>query len=152
MQQRACARMITMEISLVKKRVLDTIDAAKKAAADRRSRADEAGKTYAQFLEQIAVPVLRQIANVLRAEGHAFTVFTPSGGARLTSDRAGDDYIELSLDTTGPEPRVIGHTRRARGRRVIEAERAIADRAPSEITEEDVLGFVLRELGPYVDR
>jgi hypothetical protein len=141
-----------MEISHVKKRVLDTIEAAKKAAADRRRRAEDAGKIYEQFLEHVAVPVLRQVANVLRAEGHAFTVFTPTGGARLMSDRAGEDYIDLSLDTSGPEPRVIGHTRRARGRRVIEAERAIADRAPSELTEEDVLAFVLGELGPYVDR
>jgi hypothetical protein len=141
-----------MEISNVKRRVLETIDAARRTAAERRARVDEAGREYEQFLEQIAVPILRQVANVLRAEGHAFTVFTPGGSVRLMSDRAGDDYIELTLDSTGADPRVMGHTSRARGRRVVEAERPIADRTPAALTEEDVLGFVLKELGPFVER
>lgn len=141
-----------MEISNVKRRVLETIDAARRAAAERRTRVDEAGREYELFLDQIAVPILKQVANVLRAEGHAFTVFTPGGSVRLMSDRAGEDYIELSLDSTGADPRVIGHSSRARGRRVLEAERAIADRPPSDLTEEDVLGFVLKELGSFVDR
>jgi hypothetical protein len=141
-----------MEISHVKRRVLETIDAARRAAAERRTRVDEAGREYEQFLEQIAVPILRQVANVLRAEGHAFTVFTPGGSVRLMSDRSADDYIELTLDSTGPDPRVMGHLSRARGRRVVEEERPIADRAPGALTEDDVLGFVLKELGPFVER
>ena len=141
-----------MEISDVRKRVLETIDYAKKTAAGRRTRADQAGREYDVFLEKIAVPLFRQIANVLRAEGYLFTVFTPGGSVRLMSDRTAEDYIELALDTTGDEPRVLGHTSRARGRRVMESERPVAARTPADLTEDDVVAFMLRELEPFVDR
>lgn len=141
-----------MEISDIRKRVLETIDYARKTAAQRRTRTDEAGREYALFLERIAVPLFRQVANVLRTEGHPFNVFTPSGSVRLMSDRTAEDYIELTLDTTGDEPRVMGHTSRSRGRRVMESERPVATRTPGQLTEDDVLAFVLRELEPFVDR
>jgi hypothetical protein len=141
-----------MEISDIRKRVLETIEYAKKTAAQRRTRTDEAGRDYDVFLERIAVPLFRQVANVLRAEGHLFNVFTPGGSVRLMSDRVTEDYIELTLDTTGDEPRVTGHTSRSRGRRVMETERPIAARTPAQLTEDDVLAFVLRELEPLVDR
>src|SRR5881396_3498750 len=106
-----------MEISDVRKRVLETIDRAKRNAAGRRARVDEAAREYDVFLEHIAVPVFRQIANVLRAEGYPFNVFTPAGSVRLMSDRSAEDYIELRLDTSGDRPAVLGHTSRSRGRR-----------------------------------
>src|SRR5688500_16590749 len=111
-----------MEISDVKRRLLDTIESARKAAAQRRTRIDEAGREYEPFLERVAVPLFRQAANVLRAEGSPCTVFTPGGSVRFMSDRTSEDYIELMLDTSGDEPVVIGRTSRSRGRRVIEAE------------------------------
>src|ERR1700730_191724 len=116
-----------MEISDVKKRVLATIDRAKRAAAARRTRTDEAARDYDVFLERVAVPLFHQLANALRAEGYLFTVFTPGGSVRLMSDRSGNDYIELLLDTTGEEPGVMGHASRGRGSRVIESERPLAD-------------------------
>src|SRR4051812_5403678 len=93
-----------MEIADVRKRVHATIERSKQRAAERRARGDEAGRAYSTFLETIAVPIFRQVANVLRAEGYAFTVFTPSGSVRLMSDRAAEDFIELTLDTAGEEP------------------------------------------------
>jgi hypothetical protein len=141
-----------MEISDVKRRLLDTIDSSRRAAAGRRARVDEAGREYELFLERIGVPLFRQASGVLRAEGYPFTVFTPGGSVRLMSDRTAEDYIELMLDTTGDEPMVIGHTRRSRGRRVIEAERPIASGAPARLTEEDVLDFLAKELAPFVER
>ena len=141
-----------MEISDIRKRVLETIGYAKKAAGERRVRADQAGREYDVFLERMAIPIFRQVANVLRAEGYVFSVFTPSGSVRLMSDRNADDYVEVTLDTGGDEPRVLGHTSRSRGRRVMESERAIAARTPAELTEDDVLAFLLRELEPFVDR
>jgi hypothetical protein len=141
-----------MEISDVKRRLLDTIESARKAAAGRRARIDEAGREYEPFLERIAVPLFRQAANVLRAEGYPFTVFTPGGSVRLMSDRTSEDYIELMLDTSGDEPKVIGRTSRSRGRRVIEAERPIASGAPARLAEEDVLDFLAKELTPFVER
>src|SRR5580693_8004534 len=104
-----------MEVSEVRKRVREAIERAKRAAAERRTRIDEAAGEYEAFLERIAVPLFRQIAAVLRADGHMFTVFTPGGSVRLMSDRSSDEYIELSLDTTGSRPWVVGHSRRGRG-------------------------------------
>jgi hypothetical protein len=139
-----------MEISDVKRRVIETIDSAKRQAAERRVRTDEATRAYQQLLERIAIPIFKQIASVLRAEGITFAVFTPGGSVRLMSDRAAEDYVELTLDTTGDSPVVSGHVSRNRGRRIIESERPIGP--PGTLTEEDVLAFVLKELGPLVER
>jgi hypothetical protein len=139
-----------MEISDVKRRVVEAIDSAKREAAARRVRIDEAAHDYEGFLARVAVPIFRQVSNVLRAEGLAFTVFTPSGSVRLMSDRTGEDYIELTLDTAGDMPLVSGHASRSRGRRVIESERPIGP--PATLSEDDVLVFLLKELAPLVER
>src|SRR5437773_2441059 len=142
-----------MEISDVRKRVLRTVDEAKRRAATRRTRIDQAEAEYAVFLDRVAVPIVRQVANVLRAEGFAFSVSTPAGAVRLMSDRSAEDYMELSLDTSGSEPRVVGHASRGRGRRVVETELPLgADRAIRDLTEDDVLEFLLKSLEPLVER
>jgi len=139
-----------MEVSDVRKRLLQTIERAKRRAADRRARSDEASRAFTTWLNAVAVPMFRQVANVLRAENYLFAVFTPSGSVRLMSDRAAEDYIEISLDTSGDIPQVMGHTSRRRGNRVIDAERPIGD--PATLTESDVLEFLLKELEAFVDR
>jgi hypothetical protein len=139
-----------MEIADVRKRILLTIDRARREAGERRTRTDQAARAYERFLEQTAVPLFRQVANVLGAENFAFTVFTPGGSVRLMSDRAAEDYIELTLDATADEPVVSGHTSRSRGRRVIESERPIG--APATLGEDDVLAFLLKELKPFVEK
>ena len=139
-----------MEISAVRRRLTETIDRAKKRAAERRARGDQATRDFEVFLQKIAVPLFKQVAGALKAEGYPFTVFTPSGSIRLMSDRNAEDFIELSLETAGDQPQVIGHVSRSRGRRVIESERAIG--GPGELTEEMVLEFLLKELEPFVER
>ena len=139
-----------MEISVVRKRLTETIDRAKKQAAERRGRSDQASNEFDVFLHKIAVPLFRQVANALKADGYGFTVFTPSGSVRLMSDRSAEDYIEITLDTGNDPARVMGQTSRNRGGRVIDAERAIG--TPAALTEEDVLEFLLKELEAFVDR
>jgi hypothetical protein len=139
-----------MEISLVRKRLTETIERAKKQAAERRGRSDQAARDFTVFLQKVAVPLFRQIANALKADGYAFTVFTPSDSVRLMSDRSADDYIELTLDTAENPPRVVGQISRTRGRRVIDAERAVG--APDAVTEEQLLDFLLKELEAFVER
>ena len=139
-----------MEISLVRKRLTETIERAKKQAAARRGRSDQASADFELVLQKVAVPLFRQVANALKADSYAFTVFTPSGSVRLMSDRSSDDFIELSLDTADDPPRVMGQVSRTRGRRVIDAERAIG--APDAITEEVLLEFLLQELEAFVER
>jgi hypothetical protein len=141
-----------MEIASVRQRVLQAIDRAKRGAAERRVRMDEAAGEYATFLQEIAAPLFRQVANALKAEGYLFNVFTPGGSVRLMSDRSADDYIELVLDSTGNEPIVMGRTRRGRGQRVLESAEPLGPGPVRDLTEEDVLEFLVRELGPYVER
>lgn len=142
-----------MEIADVRKRVLETIARGKAAARDRRSRNDAAAAEYARFLEAIAVPVCRQLANVLKAEGYAFTLATPGGGVSLASDRSGDEFVQLSLDTSGDRPLALCRTRRRQGGRVVESERPVNERGSiGAITESDLLGFLLRELEPFLAR
>jgi hypothetical protein len=139
-----------MEISLVRKRLTETIERAKKQAAERRGRSDRASRDFEVFLHKIAVPLMRQVANALKADGYAFTVFTPSDSVRLMSDRATDDFIELTLDGGGEMPRVMGRVSRTRGRRVIDDERPVG--APETLTEEQLLDFLLKELEAFVER
>ena len=72
-----------MQISDIKRRVVETIERARRQSAERRSRHDDAAREYEAFLEQFAVPIFKQVSNVLRAEGFFFTVFTPGGSVRL---------------------------------------------------------------------
>src|SRR5262245_36671078 len=141
-----------MEISDVRRRVTETVERAKRSVGERRARADEAARDYEMVLESLAVPLLRQVANVLKVQGYLFDVFTPSGSVRLASSKSADDYIEISLDTSGDQPVVLGHSRRTRGRRTIEHERPIGGPAIRSVTEEELLAFVLEELGPLVER
>ena len=141
-----------MEISEVRRRLLHTMERARRAAAERRTRVDEASRDYEVFLERIAAPLFHQVAAGLKAEGYVFDVFTPGGSVRLMSERASEDYIELTLDATSPEPQVIGRSSRIRGRRVLESERPIGDGPIRELSDEHVLEFLLKELEPFVDR
>lgn len=141
-----------MEISQVRQRLNDTIERARRAAGERRSKNDQASRAYDLFLQDRAIPLFRQVANVLRAAGYQYSVFTPGGSVRLMSDRAAEDFIELSLDTTGDEPAVMGHVSRARGRRIVESEQAIGARDIENISEEQLLEFLQRALEPFVER
>jgi len=139
-----------MEIADVLKRIHSTIERARQRAAERRARGDEAARAYSTFLDTIAVPMFRQVANVLKSEGYPFSVFTPSGSVRLMSDRTAEDFVELTLDTTGEAPHVVGHASHSRGRRVTETERAVG--SPDALTEADVLDFLVKELEAFVER
>jgi len=135
-----------METSEVRRRVGETIE------RSRRQGADEASRQYEQFLDQVAVPLFRQIANVLKIQGYAFSVFTPGGSVRLMSDRNAQDYLEVTLEATGDEPQIVGHVSRARGRRIVESERPVCEGPVGSVTEEDLLHFVLKELPPFVEK
>ena len=112
---------------------------------------DAATRDYGVFLETVATPLVQQIANALKAEGHSFTVATPGGSVRLEYDRGRDNFVEFALDTSGDRPQVIGRVSQARGSRRLEDERPIKpDASPAEITEDDVLEFVMQALEPWL--
>jgi hypothetical protein len=142
-----------VEIAVVRKRVQSAIAAARERARRRRSQTAEAEKAYESFLQDIAVPVTKQVATVLKSEGHTFTVFTPGGGLRLASDRARDDYIEFTLDTASDRPQVVGRISRTRGSRTLTDERPLkADTTPDVLTEQDVLTFLMEALQPWLEK
>jgi len=142
-----------MEVSAVRRRVQQSLVAARARAQERRQQSDEAARDYAAFLQNVATPVVQQIANVLKAEGLAFTVFTPGDGLRLTYDRGRDDFVEFALDTSGDRPQVIGHISQSRGSRRLDEERPVKpDASPAALTEEDVLEFVMQALERWLGR
>ncbi|MBI4265066.1 MAG: hypothetical protein HY657_11890 [Acidobacteria bacterium] len=142
-----------MEISTVRNRLMRAIDAARERGQQRRQRAAEAEQAYAVFLRDVATPVTRMLANALKVEGYAFTVFTPGGGLRLASDRGRDDYIEFALDTASATPQVVGRVSHTRGSRTLDEERPVrSGAAPDELSEEDVLAFLLEALEPWLER
>ncbi len=141
-----------MEIADVRKRVTETIERAKRSAQERRTRADAAAQEFVVFLDRIAVPIFRQVANALKAAGYSFALNTPSGAVRLASERSAEDYVELTLDAEGEDIWVVGRTRRSWGSRTLESERPVRRCPVRDITEDDVLTFLLAELEPFVER
>lgn len=140
-----------MEVSHVRRQVQQAIVAARQQAQLQRQAVAEAERTYAVFLETIAVPVARQLANALKVEGFPFTVFTPGGGLRLAADRGRDDFIEIGLDTDSPRPHVVGRVSYSRGSRTIDDERPLkAGASPDALTDNDVLEFFLTALEPWL--
>ena len=126
---------------------------AKAREQDRKLRSADATREYAVFLESVATPLVQQIANVLKAEGYAFTVSTPGDALQLANDRGRDDFIELALDTTLDPPQVIGRVNRSRGSRRLNDERPIKpDASPAAITENDVLEFIAQAMEPWLAR
>jgi hypothetical protein len=146
-----------MEVSVVRQRVRELLDRSKRPAEERRAsrrvQMDAATREYETFLERIAVPLFKQIVNILRAERYEFDVFTPGGSVRLMTARGNDDYIELTLDTNGTAPKLLGRSSRSRGGDVMQTELVLNATADiGALTEEDVLAFVLSELEGFVDR
>ena len=142
-----------MEVSLVRNQLRLALTRSRTKAQQRRQRVSGAEQAWAEFLEQVAVPLARQVSSALKVEGYPFTVFTPSQGLRLASDHGRDDFIELALDTGGEEPQVLGRINRVRGSRTLSDERPVkAGASPAEISEEDLLTFFLEALEPWLER
>jgi hypothetical protein len=142
-----------VEVSLVRNRLRNAMERARERSQQKRQRTAEAERAYQTFLSGIATPIAKQLANALKVEGYAFTVFTPGGGLRLASDRGRDDYVELALDTSGESPQVIGRLSRTRGSRTLDEERPVKPGAgPEALTEDDVLEFFLDALEPWLER
>jgi hypothetical protein len=143
-----------LEVSAVRRRIQQAIEASKERARDRREHVAAASQAYDRFLADVATPLMRQVANALKVDGNlAFTVGTPTGGVRLTFDKQRDDYIELALDTASDRPQVIGHVRYTRGSRTIDDERPVKAGVPPEaLTDEDLLDFLMGALEPWLER
>jgi hypothetical protein len=126
---------------------------ARDRAKQRREKSDEAERAYMVFLENLVVPLARQVVNALRAEGYSFTASTPGREVRISLDQGRDDFIELALRTDTDQPHVVGRIRRTRGSRTLDEERPVkAGAAPQDVTEDDLLEFLARALEPWLER
>jgi hypothetical protein len=142
-----------MEVSEIRRRLRGAIEHARQGAAERRVRTDAAARAYEEFLGQRAAPVFHQFAAALTSEGHLFKVFTPVASVRLASDRSPEEFIEIVLDESSDPPVVMGRTSRGRGRRMSTSERPIREQAPvAELTEEDVVTFLVQEIAGLLER
>ncbi len=142
---------MAIDITELRRRIRAAIELAKKNAAARRARSAAAARDYEKFLAEVAVPAVQRFASALTVEGHIYHVATPAESVRLTSASSADDYIELLLDTGQDPPEVIARVNRGRGRRLVTSERPVRERtAIVDLTEEDVLTFLLQEISPFL--
>jgi len=142
-----------IEVSEIRKRLRQTLEQGKRAAAERRTRVDASARAYETFLSDVATPVFRMFAAAVKAEGYAFMVFTPGGGLRLASERSADDFIELFLDNDADPPAVTARVNRGRGRRLVTYETPIREGTTVEhVSDEDVVRFLLAEFPAFVEK
>jgi hypothetical protein len=142
-----------MEVSEVRKRVRDMLERARQADAERRVATDAAGNAWERIRDQMVAPLARQVAQVLRAEGYGFQVFTPAEVVRLSSERSGEDFVELGLDAAARRPSIVARINRGRGREVISDERVLAEGPDIEhLDEEQILAFLLDAMMTLVQR
>ena len=142
-----------IEFTEVHKRLHQRIDSAKYAAESYRIRADASKYQYERFLDDVANPIFIMLGQALRAEGYPFQVFSPAGGLRLVSEKSGEDFVELFLHTGDELSVVIGRVSRTWGRRVVTNEQPIREGATvDQLTNEDVLDFMLKQIEPFVCR
>ena len=141
-----------VDTSDVQKRVRRMIDQAKRAAHARRTRVASETREGQQALRRVVAPVFKTVAAVLKAEGHPFRVSTPVDAVRMSAEGSGDNFVELVLDTTGDTSALRGRASRIRGRRVLVEEKSVSEGPDmATLSDEDVLEFLLGELGPYVE-
>jgi hypothetical protein len=133
------------DVALIRKRIQKAIEQARRRAADRRARVQEARHAYDEFLETRAIPAFRSVAMVLKAEGLAWEVMTPSGEVRLVPDRRRED-------STADPPQPIVSVTRGQGGRILHHERPVKPGTPSAaaLTEDDVVEMLAEELGPWL--
>ncbi len=142
-----------MEIPDIRRRLRQALEQARKESAERHARADLAATAYEAFLRDIATPVFRMFANVTKAEGHGFAIFTPAGGVRLASERHAEDFMEIWLDTSVDPPEVGTRVSRLRGGDLTTREGVLRAGAPiNALTDEDVFAFLLANIGALVER
>ena len=142
-----------MEVSEIRRQVRAAIESARREARERRVRTDRAALEFQDFLRERAVPVFQTVAAALVAEGYRFKIFTPADSVRLASETSSTDFIEVSLDTAADPPVVIGRISRGRGSRLVDRERPVKEGTPiPDLSDEDVLAFVMKEIAGLLER
>jgi len=143
-----------MDVSDLRKRILHALDEARRDASSRRQSRTDAEKAWETYLSSVAVPLCRQAAQVLRAEGQLFSVHTPAGTVRLVSDGSPETFLELALDLSASSPQAIGRLSlsQGRGRQIVEEHPVAAGKPVTELAEEDLAAFLVTAVPKLVVR
>jgi len=141
-----------MDVSELRKGILRALDDARRQASVRQTAVDDARQAFSAFLPGTAVPLVRQAADVLRAEGQLYSVHTPADCVRLVSDSSPHTYLEVALETSGDSPQVVGRISLTRGRQghVVEEIPVAPGKPLSALSEDDVTGFLLTAIPKLV--
>lgn len=143
----------TIEVGEVRRRVRLRIEALKHEAAQHRALAGDAAAAYGPWLEEVAAPLFRQFANVLRAEGLLFRAHTPAGRVRIEAERSADDHLELVLDTERRPPAVVLRRSYTRGRHRFSDERVVGEGVGfASLTPTELLDVLVADATPFLPR
>lgn len=143
----------TLEIGEVRRRVRLRIEALKHEAAQHRVQVDAATEAYGPWLEHVGIPLFRQFANVLRAEGLLFRLVTPAGIARIEAERSADDHLELTLDTERRPPAIVIRRSYTRGGQGFADERVVAEGIEYDhVSPTQVLDVLIEDATPFLFR
>ena len=139
-----------MDVAELRKRILRELDrpvaGTERSGGDRRASADSSRVSFSRLLNGTIAPMLIQTASILKAEGELCQVHTPSDTARIAFNSSHEDFIEFMLDTT-PPAHVIGRCSMRRKTGTMVEDRIVGvGKGIDEITDDDVLAFLLPEL------
>jgi len=141
-----------MENPDVRRRVREAITAARRRAAERRAKVDEAATAWAAVLPRVVVPTARQMAQALAAEQIRLQVSTPEDRVLIASEHRPEDHLEVSLEAANDDAVVL--IRAVRGREAVTEERVLVRGAAAigSLGEERVLEELLAALAPWMAR
>lgn len=143
----------TLEVAEVRRRVRLRIEALRHEAVQHRAHVDAANAAYGPWLEQVGVPLFRQFASALRAEGLLFRVLTPSGLVRIEAERSADDHLELVLDTERRPVAIVLRRSYTRGHHLYADERVVAEGIDyAHVTPTQVLDALIEDATPFLGR
>ena len=74
---------MTVESEDIRKRLKRVIEESRREAQERRARAEAASGDGERLLRVVVAPIFRQMAQVLKAEGHLFKVVDAQGSGAV---------------------------------------------------------------------
>ena len=144
-----------MDVSELRKRIIHALDDARREATSKRQARTDAERQWEAFLATVAVPLVKQAATVLRAEGQLFTAETPAGSVKLVSDGSPGTFLEFVLDdASSGEPQVVGRTSvsQGRGRQQVDERPIAPGKSIAALGEQEVAAFLVTAVPKLVVR
>jgi hypothetical protein len=143
-----------MEPSVLRKRVRESIESARQAAAARRAANEAAVRAWQSARETVVVPAWQQTTQVLRSEGYQLQVSTPADMVHVTLEKSPQDGVEILLETGSQGPVLLLRVTRRHGREVTSDERVAVTGtdAIAAITDEQACALLLEAMAPFFER